>query len=243
MRISVWNVRWKLSSNFAKQISRNRLQFDFRLVSHCHCHVPLLLARKSTDLGEGGGNKLHGVWHYFQCIIIKAKAPCLCHESSFPLLVCRAFILRAVASWFTMSYCRSVSSLLVFLNRWHEGHWLVCSFVPIKSSLWNILIHRCTIQNIACMNAQTDCSNCRHVCFGGTLIHTQEMFGFKSYHSIIQILKNRDITWFCFFNVWLRLTRRRLAAKGLISWSVIHNRHSVNANYFSNCRGRPSVPA
>lgn len=31
MWISVWNVQWKLSSNFAKQISRNRLQFVFRL--------------------------------------------------------------------------------------------------------------------------------------------------------------------------------------------------------------------
>ena len=30
-QLSVWNVQWKFSSNFTKQISRNRLQFAFRL--------------------------------------------------------------------------------------------------------------------------------------------------------------------------------------------------------------------
>ena len=93
MRISVWNVRWKLSSNFAKQISRNRLQFDFRLVSHCHCHVPLLLARKSTDLGEGGVT-LFSMYYYQSkgsmfvpwVFISTASLPCL-HSEGCRLMI------------------------------------------------------------------------------------------------------------------------------------------------------------
>ena len=50
---------------------------------------------------------------------------------------------------------RRLSPLLVFPNRRYEGRKLTCSFVPIKSSVWNILIHLCMIKN----NAMHECTN------------------------------------------------------------------------------------